>query len=48
MRKGELGKLRWNDIDFERGLALLHDTKNAAILNMEIPPSFIRKRPEEV
>ena len=48
MRKGELENLRWNDIDFERGLALLHDTKNAAILNMEIPPSFIRKRPEEV
>ena len=28
MRKGELERLRWNDIDFERGLALLHDTKN--------------------
>jgi len=28
MRKSELRYLRWNDIDFEKGLAMLKDTKN--------------------
>jgi len=37
MRKGELEKLRWNDIDFERGLALLHDTKNGTSRHTPIP-----------
>jgi len=27
-RQGELLGLRWNDIDFERGVAVVHDTKN--------------------
>jgi integrase len=30
MRKGEIDRLRWNDIDFENGLALLADTKNGS------------------
>ena len=37
MRKGELDRLRWNDIDFERGLALLHDTKNGTARHTPIP-----------
>ena len=37
MRKGELERLRWNDIDFERGLALLHDTKNGMKRHTPIP-----------
>jgi len=28
MRQGEILKLRWRDIDFQRGLAVLHETKN--------------------
>jgi len=37
MRKGELENLRWVDIDFERGLALLHDTKNGTTRHTPIP-----------
>ena len=37
MRKGELDSLRWSDIDFERGLALLHDTKNGNARHTPIP-----------
>ncbi|MCK5665110.1 MAG: site-specific integrase, partial [Thiotrichaceae bacterium] len=37
MRKGELDGLRWHDIDFERGLALLHDTKNGTARHTPIP-----------
>ncbi len=37
MRKGELDKLRWNDIDFDRGLAMLHETKNGSIRYTPIP-----------
>jgi integrase len=37
MRKGELDWLRWHDIDFERGLALLHDTKNGTARHTPIP-----------
>ncbi len=37
MRKGELERLRWNDIDFERDLALLHDTKNGMARHTPIP-----------
>jgi integrase len=37
MRKGELDKLRWNDVDFERELAILHDTKNGTDRHTPIP-----------
>ncbi len=37
MRKGELDQLRWHDIDFERGLALLADTKNGTPRHTPIP-----------
>ena len=37
MRKGELDWLRWHDIDFERGLALLHDTKNGTARHTPVP-----------
>lgn len=37
MRKGELEKLCWNDIDFDRGLAILHDTKNGTSRHTPIP-----------
>lgn len=37
MRKGELDRLRWTDIDFDRGLAILHDTKNGAPRHSPIP-----------
>ncbi|QPK62900.1 site-specific integrase [Methylomonas sp. LL1] len=37
MRKGELDRLRWSDIDFERGLAILHDTKNGESRHSPIP-----------
>jgi len=37
MRKGELDKLRWNDIDFERGLAILKDTKNGTERHTPVP-----------
>jgi integrase len=37
MRKGELDRLRWNDIDFDKGLALLADTKNGMPRHTPIP-----------
>jgi len=37
MRKGELDWLRWNDIDFEKGLAMLADTKNGTPRHTPIP-----------
>jgi integrase len=37
MRKGELEKLRWCDIDFEKGLAMLMDTKNGTPRHTPIP-----------
>jgi integrase len=37
MRKGELEKLCWGDIDYERGLAMLHDTKNGTSRHTPIP-----------
>jgi integrase len=37
MRKGELDRLGWTDIDFERGLAILHDTKNGEPRHSPIP-----------
>jgi len=37
MRKGELDQLRWNAIDFDRGLAVLEDTKNGTARHTPIP-----------
>ncbi|HBA66976.1 MAG TPA: site-specific integrase [Methylococcaceae bacterium] len=37
MRKGELERLRWKNIDFDNGLALLSDTKNGAPRHTPIP-----------
>ncbi len=37
MRKGELDQLRWSDIDFEKGLAILADTKNGTPRHTPIP-----------
>ncbi len=37
MRKGELLGLRWGDIDFDRNLAILHDTKNGSDRHTPIP-----------
>lgn len=37
MRKGELDRLRWNEIDFEKGLAILADTKNRTPRHTPIP-----------
>lgn len=37
MRKGELEVLRWSDIDYTRGLATLHDTKNGTARHTPIP-----------
>jgi integrase len=37
MRKGELDQLRWSDIDFDKGLALLADTKNGQPRHTPIP-----------
>jgi len=37
MRKGELDQLRWNDIDFDKGLAILLDTKNGMPRHTPIP-----------
>lgn len=41
MRKGELDRLRWNDIDFEKGLAILADTKNGTPRHTPIPDVII-------
>jgi integrase len=40
MRKSELSNLRWNDINFDKGLAALHDTKNGCPRLNPIP-SFV-------
>jgi len=40
MRKSELSGLRWNDINFDKGLATLHDTKNGSPRLNPIP-SFV-------
>ena len=50
MRKGELDGLRWHDIDFERGLALLLDTKNGTARHTPIPDVIMNeiKRYREV
>lgn len=37
MRKGELDRLCWTDIDFDRGLAILRDTKNGEPRHCPIP-----------
>lgn len=37
MRKSELERLRWCDIDFDKGLALLSDTKNGQPRHTPIP-----------
>lgn len=37
MRKGELERLCWQDIDFDKGLALLADTKNGMPRHTPIP-----------
>lgn len=37
MRKGELDRLRWNELDFEKGLAILADTKNGTPRHTPIP-----------
>jgi integrase len=37
MRKGELDGLRWSDIDFDKGLAILSDTKNGTPRHTPIP-----------
>ena len=37
MRRGELDQLRWNDINFEKGLAMLADTKNGTPRHTPIP-----------
>jgi integrase len=37
MRKGEIDQLHWNDIDFEKCLALLADTKNGTPRHSPIP-----------
>lgn len=43
MRKGELDGLRWNDIDFDKGLALLSDTKNGTPRHTPIPNIIIEE-----
>jgi integrase len=43
MRKGELDKLRWCDIDFDKGLALLADTKNGQPRHTPIPSVTIEE-----
>ena len=37
MRKGELDWMRWNEIDFDKGLAILADTKNGTPRHTPIP-----------
>jgi integrase len=41
MRKGELDRLRWNDIEFDKGLAILSDTKNGTPRHTPIPNVII-------
>jgi len=41
MRKGELDRLRWNEIDFDKGLAMLSDTKNGTPRHTPIPSIII-------
>ena len=50
MRKGELDGLRWGDIDFDKGLALLADTKNGTPRHTPIPDVIMNelKRYREV
>jgi len=43
MRKGELDKLRWKNIDFERGLALLKDTKNGTERHTPVPDVILNE-----
>lgn len=43
MRRGELEKLRWCDIDFDRGLAILTDTKNGQPRHSPIPSMTIHE-----
>ena len=38
MRRGELQGLRWQDIDLERGVAILHNTKNGDRRSVPIVP----------
>jgi len=38
MRRGELLGLRWPDLDFERGVAVLHNTKNGDRRSVKIYP----------
>ena len=44
MRKGELERLRWNDIDFDKGLAMLSDTKNGTPPRHTPIPSVIMEQ----
>ena len=37
MRKGELDRLRWQDVDFDKGLAILADTKNGMPRHTPVP-----------
>lgn len=37
MRKGELDRLQWNEIDFDKGLAMLSDIKNGTPRHTPIP-----------
>jgi integrase len=41
MRKGELDRLRWDEIDFDNGLAILDDTKNGSPRHTPIPNFII-------
>ena len=43
MRKGELMSLRWSDIDFDRGLAMLELTKNGSRRHTPIPDIILDK-----
>lgn len=43
MRRGELEKLRWCDIDFDRGLAILTNTKNGQPRHSPIPSMTLQE-----
>ncbi|MCF6251229.1 MAG: tyrosine-type recombinase/integrase [Methylococcaceae bacterium] len=43
MRKSELMNLRWSDIDFDRGLAMLEKTKNGSRRHTPIPDIVMEK-----